>query len=252
MGIRGITRSLVQAMLAPTPPKSDTTVSVVITTVRERVMNANLLAARLARRGIDAEVLMDPHRAGVWPTSSLAWSMLAQSKSDWGLVLQDDLTACRHFGSWIKHVLEHAPGNVVNLFTWGREHELTPAREQGYDWVQYRIRCYGPAIAIRTEYIQNMLHWCRSRIDESFESYDQRVGLWAYTIDSPICVPTRHLVQHSPGPSAHTDQPGSARYSSHYAPVLITPFTSSTLRDYPDWDEAAKGWDALKLTGSLR
>lgn len=134
-----------------------------------------------------------------WDTAKRAWQIGFNQDSTHHMVIQDDVLPCRDFLSGIEKALEYVPdGQLLGTFYGSallvKESELGGdsdvlvetqrhrqtgravdlAQASGASWITMCGPIWGPAFAVPTDEILNMLNWCTGRS----EVYDQRITLW--------------------------------------------------------------------------
>lgn len=135
-----------------------------------------------------------------WDTAKRAWQIGFNSDSTHHIVIQDDVLPCRDFLSGIEKALDYIPpGQLLGTFFGSnllvKEKELVPgggdvlvetqrhkqvtrsvavAEAMGASFITMPGPIWGPAFAVPTDDILNMLNWCTGRS----EVYDQRITLW--------------------------------------------------------------------------
>lgn len=172
-------------------------------------------------------------KAKRWAVGSAAWRM---ADADWHLVLQDDVTVCLDFLVGLEKALDHVPDSIGIVQPYvGKSRPLgqhfvqlaRSADQVGANWIQHRSMCWGVAICVRSETIEEMLGWCDER---KTLTYDSRVGRYyrdalgqetRYTWPSLVDhrnIPS--LVGHGMGRTAHKPYTGSALELSWDGPVI--------------------------------
>lgn len=158
----------------------------------------------------DPVPVADPNR--VWATCAGAWRMVDRS-ADWGLVLQDDVIACRDFLAGARRALEQVPPeSVVSFYMFGHRYIRTTGIEALPDgsWLRQQNLVSGQAIAVPTGMIDGMLAWCehqRGLLDDNrIANYFRSVHGWSAYFSVPSLVdhvPDQSLIGHRRGRVAY-------------------------------------------------
>lgn len=137
----------------------------------------------------------DPNR--VWATCAGAWRLIDQD-ADWGLVLQDDVIACRDLIAGTERALRCVPADsVVSLYLAGHRYIRTTGIDTMPDgsWLVQPRLVSGQAIVVPTRTIDTMLARCETQLglldDNRIANHFFRLGYPAY-----FSVPS--LVDHRP------------------------------------------------------
>lgn len=146
-----------------------------------------------------------------------AWTYLADSPTEWALVVEDDAEPVDGFRTQMEQVLTAAPTSIVSLYL-GRGYppqlqercyQATAAadREQAC-WIVADNHLHGVAVAIKTELIGDMLTWVR----QSPQPIDYAIRDWARHHQHLIGFTHPSLVDHADTDSlAQHEGDGSTR-----------------------------------------
>ena len=171
----------------------------------------SLVEELLAQLG-DVPVSWDPHTetsadpARRWATGRAAFEM-ADPESDWHVVVQDDAVVAEHFREGLAEALKHVPfGAIVSGYLGTKRpaqnhvrSAIAHADKHGSPWVVLDQLKWGPAIAVPTHTIPEMLEWCDLQVTAP---YDARIGWYYCDVLGWSCWYTwPSLVDHRQGPS---------------------------------------------------
>lgn len=158
------------------------TVSYQIMAVPERAEWANALAKKL-RCG----VTWDETR-NVWDTGRRA--LLSHGDTDWHVVVQDDVLLSEHFTkTTIRQALAHVPEHTpVAFYTGAAARSRHPqivvahkvAAETGAGWVTYRGPVWGPAVAVPTADVEQIVNHGDRDISKGYDTKIMNAyrGIW--------------------------------------------------------------------------
>lgn len=143
------------------------------------------------------------------------WTELADTTSDWALVLEDDAQPVVNFTGQLHRALDACPTNVCSLYLGATRppqyqtaiaDALAKADANQACWITTPLVLHAVALAVRTALIPSMLNHLHTRnylpIDEAQSSWARKTGqLVAYSVPSlvqhPDVLPT--LVRHRDG-----------------------------------------------------
>jgi len=141
-----------------------------------------------------------------WATGRRAWQM-ADPSSDWHVVVQDDALVSNNFREGFAKALDHVPfGAIVSAYLGTKrpsqryvQQAIGRAEQAGSSWATMNGLNWGPAIAVPTVSIPQMLAWCDEKVDLP---YDTRIGRFYRDQLGWECWYTwPSLVDHRQGPS---------------------------------------------------
>lgn len=167
----------------------------------------------------------------------LAYDAATASGAEWAAVLQDDALPVAGFVEHAAAALARMPAVTCCSFYVGAGRPRAPqvanavalADQYGAAWLRADACLWGPALALPTACVPDMLRWSAS-IDLP---YDERVGVYASCVlGQPTYYTWPSLVDHADGPSLieHADgQPRSVPRRAHR--VGIPSYTTNVVID---------------------
>lgn len=190
----------------------------------------------LSQRLPDADVVWDREN-NRWDTGRRA--MLARDPSaDWHVVVQDDVILCDDFARHMVNALDYALPEAPVAFYTGKvrpyaeivSRAVKRATERGMSWIAMKGPLWGPAVAVPTDMIPDMIEACDQIPIDNYdirmaEYFDQRGILCQYTLPS--------LVNHRVGSENPSLVPGRSSSMNRVAHSFIRPGTE------PDWSTGA-------------
>lgn len=129
-----------------------------------------------------------------------AWNMYTAG-DDWLVVVEDDIEMVPNFKTHVRDAIDNLPDLGVLSFYTGyprperfRTHRaVIKAQQSGASYLKHNRLLWGPAVAMRTDMIDDMLNW----VSGSDYPYDERFSQWmtARGISAYYTMPS--LVNHS-------------------------------------------------------
>ena len=169
------------------------------------------------------EVLRDPEREGVWPTTRRAYERLAvfaPPGTTHVLVLQDDMLPCDDFDAHLTAAVEQVPSSPVVLFTMRKV--VVEAKEAGKRWAVTADGVWGGCTVLLLDWVRPFLDWVGLCVRPSYKSADRRLGAWLYwTGRTPVWHTAPPLLQHVGAGESLIGNSNSRRVSSTF--VLSPP-----------------------------
>lgn len=168
----------------------------------------------------------------VWDRRNDRWdtgrrAMLAfDPNSEWHVVVQDDAIVCNDFRAGVASALEHVPDGSPASFYTGRCRPHGPAVAsavnravvRGRSWLAMRGPLWGPAVAVQTSVIPDMIKRC----DElDIENYDLRMAAYFAERDTDCWYSIPSLVEHRVGAKNPSLVPGRSSSASRTAHMWI-------------------------------
>lgn len=148
-----------------------------------------MLAEFQRRLGEPTTVIRDEHRDGLWTTARRAW-LAYDPTSDWHIVLQDDMHACRGAMDTIRRVLADIPTRTIVSFFQPAVGEVRLQDEYIRPWregrnlieTDYGDILWGGTIAVPTRYVAPMIEWIERFMPvEKFNvADDEKICFWAW------------------------------------------------------------------------
>lgn len=145
----------------------------------------------------DIEVIRDPDRQGVWPTTVRAYERLevfARPGTTHVVVLQDDMAPCGEFRRLVEEAVDAAPEVPVSLFSLRRV--IRDAREAGRSWALSKDGA-GPCTVLPAGWVRPFLDWARGSVRADYKHDDRRLMAWLiWTGRIPVWHTVPSLVEH--------------------------------------------------------
>lgn len=190
------------------------TLSVAIMAHPSRALMVASILKKLDRPNV--KVIWDQKRSR-WDTGRR--SMLAYDpKCTHHLVLQDDILVCRDLIEGYRQALEHTPGDVALCGYVGRVRPnkkqvlmvVQRANAMRASFIRLHTLSWGPAIAVPTEIIPEMIAYCDPLRD--VPNYDRRLSrYWEQKRQLLVWYTWPNLVDHADGPSLVPGRIGTNR-----------------------------------------
>ena len=149
-----------------------------------------------AHTGSRIDVVEDPKREGVWPTTKRAWKRLWVTTGTHALVLQDDMLPCLGFYSLATAAIEANPSVPICFFTMRRMTLVEPARRAGLSWAAAPDVAIGGSTVMPMHLLEDFLKWEARNVDPAYPHDDGRLCLWAIDTKRLIWVTIPSLLQH--------------------------------------------------------
>lgn len=149
----------------------------------------------------------DPKRR--WTTGRRAWEK-HDPKADWHVVFQDDITPATNLIKALPTVLATLPPRTVVSLYATRPKPDTPrrrrddraiarAQQNNTPWINHPRIVWGPAIAVPTHTITDMLEWCTHRVQNETTTrrhYDTMIGDYYWALQYRAWHTLPNLVEH--------------------------------------------------------
>jgi len=151
-------------------------------------------ARSIAKEAGGARVFIDHRHEGPWHNAKRAWSWLATSGSEWGCLIQDDVTLAKGFLGALERALAAVPLSCGVVSLYGSRKVL-----RGRETPFYRIRdgVWGQGVALRRTAILRFMAWERRHINPAMPPHDdQRVALWLIETGGEAWVMRPSIVDH--------------------------------------------------------
>lgn len=132
--------------------------------------------------------------AGVWDTAQKAWQAYPEGATH-HIVLQDDIQLCQFFWQNAMSAIVSRPDHVLSFFCL-RKPPMEKAKAAASSWCWGMDAAYGPASAMPTHQIPNMLEWQKKFVKPEYDHDDNRIGLYARATGQGVWVTAPSLVQH--------------------------------------------------------
>ena len=151
---------------------------------------------------VDTEGKANGNADRIWRQARAAWQ-LADSDSDWHVLLQDDARPCQDFLAGLERALEHVPPDAVvsPYLGAGRnvpirwEAMARAADTAGAPWIRSHKLMWGVCVALPTRLISEMFKRADTRVGVPD---DMRVAGWAEVSGREVWYPWPSLVDHLP------------------------------------------------------
>lgn len=165
-----------------------------------RSRELQLLRAELGGARIPHDVVTDPYREGVWPTTRRAWLRaleLAEAEElSHVMVMQDDMLPVRGFGEGSTEALRANPNVVVNFFC-SRPTLAEQARELGVHWGIAQDGTWGGTMAMPVDMARDFLAWEERMVPADYPHDDRRVTMYILTHYGTIWMTLPSLIEHT-------------------------------------------------------
>lgn len=157
------------------------------------------LVGQLRRDLPDVEVIRDPQRQGVWPTTRRAYerlSVFAPPGSTHAAVLVDDFVLCKDFSEHLHAALEAVDGAPLNFFSMRKQ--VREEHDSGRAWYQSSCGVYGGACVIPLDWVPDYLAWNRDCVPENYTISDRRLAYYLHKVrKTRVWQTVPNLVQHA-------------------------------------------------------
>lgn len=157
-----------------------------------------LFEVRAGLGGIPHEVINDPNREGVWPTSRRAWLRILEiaeaTGASHGLLIQDDMVPVRGFRDGALAAIEANPREVI-CFVCLRPALVRLAREAGSSWAIAEDAASG-AVAMPVPTIREFLGWVDANIPAAYPHDDRRITAFIVATGRTVWLTMPSLVEH--------------------------------------------------------
>lgn len=148
------------------------------------------------------------------------WSDLADSTTEWVLVLEDDAEPIYEFTEpQLQQALDNAPSPIVSLYL-GTGHPrhrqgdiaraLNRADKAQAHWISARHLLHAVAVAVRIELVKPMIHGIRGHPKAPI---DEAITMWAISNRHTIAYTVPSLCNHADQPSLIAVHPDRRRHS---------------------------------------
>lgn len=184
------------------------------------------------------EVIRDPEREGVWPTTLRAYERLdvfAPPGTTHVLVLQDDMLPCDDFDEHLTAALTAVPEAPVALFTMRKV--IDEALAEGKHWAVTGDGTWGGSTALPHPWVRPFIDWAIECVEPGYKHDDRRLAAWLHwTGRTPVWHTAPPLLQHVGAGESLLGQSNATRVSRAFLLHPPEPF---------DWtrgiDAPAKG-----------
>lgn len=175
--------------------------STISTVVAAHPSREEMVTFLLQDLGQQVGVIWD-EKEDIWDTHQRAWEAVDRNATH-GLVLQDDAIPCIDFLDGAQRALDYYSDKVVSFYFGNASNHpkimraVQRAEEAEASWIFSTGTWWGPAIAIPTDQIDQMLTFCKGRR----ESYDRRLAIWCGVTERIVYYTWPSLVEHFDAPS---------------------------------------------------
>lgn len=140
------------------------------------------------------------------------------------LVLQDDVVPCRDLLAGAEAAIAATPGDVPVVFYTGSvrpfrrdiERAVRRAHAAAASWITMRGIYWGPAVALPTSHIAEMLEWYDGPEGGWVTNYDRRMSVWWAQREAIVWYSRPSLVDHR-GDESLVGHPGRERRAHMFA-----------------------------------
>lgn len=199
------------------------TVAIGVVAHKDRADQAHALQEQVGAQYLH----MDTGLYGCDESHRRTWTYLADTNSEWSVVLEDDAEPISEFRTQLDLALAAAPTDVVSLYLgtsrpeWmefsgrGSAVKVQPllrdavaqASVTGASFITCTRILHGVALCIRTTLVPSMLDFTR----DSKQPFDYAIGDWCYNEDHRVAYTQPSLVDHQDGPTLFKHPDGQPR-----------------------------------------
>jgi hypothetical protein len=160
---------------------------------------ARLASGLLKQLPTDTVHTIDRRRSGAWENAREAWLQLADSETQWSVVVQDDVELCSGFTQLVSAQLQQHP--LPTSFFWGSTAKYRSLVDETKDHTIILhgsdILPTGVCLALPTKHLREMVQFCDQLPTRKFGTHDDtRIVEWLRSRKWPLAYPIPSLADH--------------------------------------------------------